>query len=83
MGRPKGATHIDFESIVLYLTTGNYPESLKNDGGKKTNFKRQASNYAVHDGRLYFKHRPHRQTDEGTYQYGQFCVFLIFISCFW
>lgn len=44
---------LDYGAIETYLTAKKYPTVLKGNSGKKTNFKRIASNFATHGGVLY------------------------------
>ena len=45
MDRSKGQAEPDVGAIFMYLLTKKYPECLRNDSGRKTNFRRQTTNY--------------------------------------
>ena len=67
MGRPKSESVValNYDDIVLYLLEKKYPESLQGCQGQKANFRRTCLQYAIIDGVLHYKHRKHRNDEEG------------------
>jgi hypothetical protein len=67
MGRPKSdvAVEPNYDDIYEYLSTGSYPDQMKGDTGKKVNFKRVCSKFAIVDGVLHYRHKKHRNQKEG------------------
>ena len=57
-----------YAEISDFLSNGVYPEDVRGDAGKKSNFRRKAHKYVVKDGILYFKHKAHRDQSNGKFK---------------
>src|SRR6185436_15867834 len=54
-----------YDEISDFLANGVYPQDVRGDAGKKSNFRRKAHKYVIRDGILYFKHKAHRYQSNG------------------
>jgi len=52
-GRPGGSTNVGQDFRAECLKTGLYAEAVRNDPGKKMDFRRQAKGYVLRDGKLH------------------------------
>jgi len=56
-----------FDELVEFLSTGRYPDSMIGCPGSKSNLRRQARNFTLKEGALYYKHKLRGKKDAGKF----------------
>ena len=72
MAAKRKYTQRNFEEVRAFLSTAKYPDSVHGDRGKRKNFRRQASLFAVEHGVL-FKIRGDVTTGLYNYKFVRQC----------